>query len=546
MQSRSRAVSGVVKAAAGVLLLTVAALLFAAPPAAAHAVLLGTDPGDGDILDSTPEIVTLTFNENITLPAEGVNVLDAAGAPVPSDARSVDATVQVTFDGDLDDGTYIVNWRVISADSHPVSGAFTFSVGAPSDTVAEVAPPAAAPGTEALTVGTQAVVYLGGLTAAGLVFFHFLVTALTRGGARIMRWSAVAGVLGMLAYVPAVYVWQNGLALSSVVTWDAVRDSFYAGGSFSAAALGAMLGIAGLAAAVTATSKGSGRASAAVACGGAGLALGSLLLTGHTRTFGPPLVLLTSDAVHATAAALWLGGVIGLVFVLRTGERGAAVAVVRFSSIAALVLAASAVTGIVMAWLILDSLHALTGTRYGLTLLVKIGAVAVVVLLAAWNRWKLVPTVGSEGSEPGSMRRLRRIVGAEAVVLLVVASITAFLVSQSPTAVPRDETGQYSVEIGAATLDAHVSPLRVGTNALEFTLRDVDGDAIDAVSEPDLRVFMPDPGIGPLSPAVTQTGPGRYEAVLDLPLPGEWEISVSARLSRFDNPVATLSVEVTE
>ncbi|MCW4354427.1 copper resistance protein CopC [Hoyosella sp. YIM 151337] len=543
MQSRSRAVSGVVKAAAGVLLLTVAALLFAAPPAVAHAVLLGTDPGDGDILDSTPEIVTLTFNENITLPAEGVNVLDAAGAPVPSDARSVDATVQVTFDGDLDDGTYIVNWRVISADSHPVSGAFTFSVGAPSDTVADVAPPAAAPGTEALTVGTQAVVYLGGLTTAGLVFFHFLVTALTRGGVRIMRWSAVAAMLGMLAYVPAVYVWQNGLALSSVVTWDAVRDSFYAGGSFSAAALGAMLGIAGLAAAVTATSKGSGRAPAAVACGGAGLALGSLLLTGHTRTFGPPLVLLTSDAVHVTAAALWLGGVIGLVFVLRTAEGGAAAAVVRFSSIAALVLAASAVTGIVMAWLILDSLQGLTGTRYGLTLLLKVGAVAVVVLLAAWNRWKLVPIVGSE---PGSLRQLRRIVGAEAVVLLVAASITAFLVSQSPTAVPRDETGQYSVEIGAATLDAHVSPLRVGTNALEFTLRDVDGNPIDAVSEPDLRVFMPDPGIGPLSPAVTQTGPGRYEAALDLPLPGEWEISVSARLSRFDNPVATLSVEVTE
>lgn len=545
MQSRSRTVSGVVRSAVGALL-TVAALLFAASPAAAHAVLLGTDPEDGEILDSAPDTVTLTFNENVTLPAESVAVLTAAGEPIPIDARSIDATVEVAFDTDLGDGTYIVNWRVISADSHPISGAFTFSVGAPSETVADVTPPAAAPGTEALTVGTQAVVYLGGLTAAGLTFFHFLVTALTRGALRIMRWSAVSAVLGMIAYVPAVYVWQNGLELSSVIHWDAVRDSFHAGGSFSAASVAAMLGIGGLGAAVTATSttaSSPARLPAAVACGGAGLALGSLLLTGHTRTFGPPLVLLTSDAIHVTAAALWLGGVIGLAYVIRAGESSAAAAVVRFSSIAAVVLAASAVTGIVMAWLILDSLEALTGTRYGVTLMVKIGAVALVVLLAVWNRWKLVPTVGSR---PDSPRKLRRIVGAEAVLLLAVASITALLVSQSPAVVARDDTAQYSVSLGEATLDAQVAPLRVGTNALEFSLRDAGGQPIDAVSAPDVRVFMPDPGIGPLSPSVTQTGPGRYEAVLDLPLPGEWEISVSARLSRFENPVATLTVEVAE
>ncbi|MBB3036380.1 copper transport protein [Hoyosella altamirensis] len=546
MQSRSRAVSGVVKAAAGALLLTVAALFFAATPAAAHAVLLGTDPGDGAVLDSPPDTITLTFNENVAVPPNGVTVLDATGDAVRSNAMSIDASVAVTFEGALSDGTYIANWRVISADSHPISGAFTFSVGAPSDTVADVAPPSAAPGTEALTVGTQAVVYLGGLTAAGLVFFHFFVTALTRGGMRIMRWSAVAAVCGMIAYVPAAYVWQNGLGLTSVFPWEAVRDSFYAAGSFSAASIAAMLGILGFAGAVTATSvaaRSPGRVLAAIACGGAGLALGSLVLTGHTRTFGPPVVLLTSDAVHVTAASLWLGGLIGLALVLRAGERGAATAVVRFSSIAAAVLAASAITGVVMAWLILDSLQALTGTRYGVTLMVKVGAVALVVVLAAWNRWKLVPTVGSR---PDSLLRLRRIVGAEAVLLIVVASITAFLVSQSPTAVPRGHTGQYSVSLGEATLDAHVSPLRVGINAFEFTLRDEDGQPIDAVSEPDLRVFMPDPGIGPLSPSVTQTGPGQYEAVLDLPFPGEWEVTVSARLSRFDNPVATVTVEVAE
>ena len=120
------------------LLAVVAGLMVAlgpAPPAAAHAVLLETSPAAGTVLDQAPEEVTLRFNEPVSVSLGGIRILDEAGGSVDA-ARargSGDGTTLTVALPELPDGAYVVAWRVVSADSHPVRGAFVFRIGEAGD-----------------------------------------------------------------------------------------------------------------------------------------------------------------------------------------------------------------------------------------------------------------------------------------------------------------------------------------------------------------------------------------------------------------------------
>ncbi|MBN0038903.1 copper resistance protein CopC [Cellulosimicrobium cellulans] len=561
-----RVVAVVVGAAAAVLL-----AILASGPAAAHAVLVGTDPRDGTVLDAPPDALTITFNEPVQVVTGGTTVLAADGSPVDVDVVAVDDALVVTPAATLDDGTYVVSWRVVSLDTHPVAGAFTFSVGAPSATAVEarVAEPTAA--LVAVRALDQAAVYAGTFLVAGLAGFELLVLHVSPGAApvlrrrlqRVRRGALVTAAVGILLAVPLTPAWQAGGGLGALVdpaTWAAglATDSTLAGA----------LGLVGLLVATLLGPRAARESRAAwpagVVLGAAALALGSLVLVGHTRTFGPPWLVVTADALHVVAGAVWLGGVVGLALVLapsaHVDARRAAVTVARFSALGAWVVLALAVTGTVLGWRILGTIDALVSTAYGQTLLVKVGVALCLVGIAAWNRYRLVPAVVSDGGAGGrgagaagttARRRLGRTVAAEAVLLALVLAVTGVLVSRSPVAAtdPSAEEGSAPAvevveELGDGTLRARVLPGRVGVNALEIELLDADGQPLEPVAVPELSTTLADPALGPFTRPLTQTGTGTYEATLDLPIAGDWTLNVSVRTSKYENPIVEIPVEV--
>jgi copper transport protein len=116
---------------AAVALALVVVVLWAGP-AAAHSRLERTDPPENASLDEAPQAVTLQFSEPVEVALGSVRVLDARGRRVddgrvehPGGDRRL---VRARLDGDLRGG-YAVGWRIVSADGHPLSGAFTFGVG---------------------------------------------------------------------------------------------------------------------------------------------------------------------------------------------------------------------------------------------------------------------------------------------------------------------------------------------------------------------------------------------------------------------------------
>lgn len=130
--------------------LTLGLVAIGAGAAWAHSGLVGTDPADRASLDVAPAQVVLTFNEPPQTLGTQVQVLDPNGNPVSSGQAAVtDTQITQPLGEARPAGTYTVQWRMTSADGHPLSGQYTFTatsaVGTTSDDPAETPGQSAAP-----------------------------------------------------------------------------------------------------------------------------------------------------------------------------------------------------------------------------------------------------------------------------------------------------------------------------------------------------------------------------------------------------------------
>lgn len=478
-------------------------------------------------------------------------MLDHLGAPVEVDIDLTDTVLTFTPRAPLTDGSYLVSWRVLSADSHPVAGGLTFAVGAPSGSVVAPDRPDDSPAAGVVKSVLEGLRYLGLLLLIGTALFRLGVLRQSLPVSR-RRLGLLGGWAGLLAAVTGVLligvtrVWQDGLGLGALV--DPRSWSEWTGETTAAL----LVVVAVLLLGPQSISRlGTGIFAAATALG-VGAALAALVVVGHTRVFGPAWLVVGADAIHVLTAAVWLGGVVGLVVALARPHPDTlddlAAVVSRFSALAAWSVLALGITAGILYWRIADSVSALWTTTYGQLVLVKLGLVLIVLAVAAWNRFRLVPAVRAVEDRPAATRRLRRTTGVEALLLVVVALVTGFLVGQSPrpdtvAAAPSGaQTLQVDLDGTAATVV--LDPAARGDNSFILTLVDADGAPVEPLELPTLAVSFPERDLGPFPGALTSAGPGRWTGSIELPLAGTWEVRVGARLSQFTSPVGTAELQV--
>jgi copper transport protein len=537
-------------------LVALALVLLGGSPAAAHAELVETDPAEGAVVETAPETVTLTFNEPVRLTSQEIAVYDAGGDPVASTAGATGAevTVGLTDAAGLEDGTYVVSWNVLSGDGHPISGALTFSVGAPSADVA--APPEPESSSAVVTVLRDAVTVaalVGLLVAAGLALFTALVlprswagTDVRRRLRRLLTVAAGVGAAGAVLQVPIASVYGQGLELGDLV--GAFDPGLVTNELVSAALVLVGLALAVRSSADTAPDRTTGRLLVA----GAGLALAGPSLVGHTRAFAPSPLLVAADVLHLVAGAVWLGGLVGLVLSLRAlagREVLAAQALARFSTIASGVLLGVAVTGTFLGWRILGSWGALVGTAYGWLLLGKVAIALVVASLGGWNRWRTLPAVEAAvgfGDRERAAAAVTRAVRVEAVLLVVLIGVTGVLVNQSPRPAPvtpaPGATGVGAATAGDLRVLAVMDPRRTGSNTLLVQVQDAAGEPYDPPVRPVVELRTDGLDIGTVT--VVPIAAGTYRGEVVVPRAGVWEVQVGIALSRFENPVTTVRLSV--
>lgn len=536
-------------------LLAVAWLGVTAMPAAAHAILLGTDPKNDAVLPTAPAAITLTFNEPVGVWPTSVSVFAPDGERLNVDVRSVDTKVVAPLPSGLERGTYTITWRVTSADDHPVSGGFVFSIGERSATTA--APVGHEPST-ALNVArvvTTSIGYLGVLAAVGLAVFELGLLAATPGAMPVLRRrlrtaariAVVVGAVGVVASVPVSVAWQLDAKLTDSTVWSDSISSDHA--------LAAALACVGSALTLVRSRTGARRRDLTRWYVGIGslLALASFPLTGHTRTYGPGWLVVAADLLHVAAGAVWAGGIIGLAITLAKGtdaspER-AAVTAARFSAVAAWTMLALAAAGTILAWRVLGSVSGLWETSYGVALLAKLAVVAVIVALAGWNRFRLLLRVKAEPRTSAARRTLRLTVSAEALAVAGVLALTSILVTQPPreqeqTATTPQRVRGVEAQLGENLARLRIAPVTTGQNSIQLYLRTSAGEPLEPLAVPTVRFSLPSESIGPVAVPLTKVGRGQYEGRVGLPRPGEWTVQIAARTSKYESPTADLTIRV--
>ncbi|MGW2518735.1 copper resistance CopC/CopD family protein [Streptomyces sp. NPDC001617] len=383
-------------------LAVIGALLAGAGPASAHAALTGSDPAQGVVVDKAPSQVTLTFSEKVATNSDSLRVLDPKGKRVdtgkPSDISGT--TYAVPLHSGLPDGTYTVAWQVVSADSHPVAGAFTFSVGAPSQTSVSVSGDTAGGG------------IVGWLYGFGRYMSYAGFIVMVGGGAFVLAcWQRGSGVRAVQRLVVSGWLALTSATLLLLLLRGSYTSSGKFGEVFDLSLLGQVLQTKTGAALVSRLLLLAAAALFIAVLFGAydkreddekrdltfGLAIGGVVVSAglaaswamaeHASTGLQPGIAMPVDVVHLLAVAAWLGGLCALLVSLyRSDTPIEAAAVRRFSRLAFGSVLALVATGIYQSWRQLGSWSAFTDTAYGQLLLVKIGLVALMVGIASISR----------------------------------------------------------------------------------------------------------------------------------------------------------------
>ena len=516
--------------AAGLLLLALA-LGAAARPAAisAHALLRSSTPPAGATLGSAPAEVLLTFGEPPDLRLTSVQVLDSGGTNHASGELEAltdpPASVRVPI-ASLPDGVYTVTWRTVSSvDGHVSAGSFAFGIGVappsgPSDQAAGGTGQAGTPP----AIVARWLLYLGLVALIGAAFVAVAVAR--RQGPDLLLLAAIGWVLAALGTVAVVAVqWAETGAPIEELPNTSIGLSALA----RIAALGA---IGGSLAALAVVPVVSGRRGWTVVGVAAAVGLGVDVATGHAAAGPGWLTQVGSQWLHGLGAAAWMGGLAGLLVVLRSTPSGERLATARrFSFWAGIALAVVAVTGFLRALDAIGTLDALWTTDYGRAVLAKSVVFLGLAALGAFNRFVNLRSAAR------FRRGLRNIGAAELTLALLVFGVTALLVNQTPPtsaganqappAPPIVATGHdFGTSVRARLV---ASPGEAGSNAFDLALTDYDsGEPVDA-SGAELRFQLASQSGVPASTLdLARTGLGRFNATgANLSIDGIWELTAT-------------------
>jgi copper transport protein len=568
--------------------------VLAAGPAAAHAVLVSTDPAEGASLEQPPDRVTLSFSEPVSLGAGYARLLDADGTVHPTDASVTGDTLTIEPRSELpDDRGYLVTYRVMSADSHPISGAFSFVVGN-----AELVPLGVGAGVDPTdpVVGTALPIarwagFAGLALAIGVPFLALVCWPAGWASDRLRR-LAVAGAVTVGVAAVVNFLLQGPYAGASGI--GSVADPALLAATAESEAGWALLARAVLAVALALVlrsvwRRGGPPSPAQVVVGGvlvAGLVISTAAI-GHPVAGPWPGLALSVTVVHVAAMSVWLGGLAALITtVLRPTTPADDIAAVlpRFSRLAFASVAALVVSGTVQAVREVESPSALFVTTYGWLLVAKLVLVLVLLAAAGVSRVWVQQRLGVRGSRPGARRSLtahafaavgggdtvsredddspeddeaadlrghlqsesaaehvpdlRRSVLVEVAVAALVLAVSAVLVGTPPArsavAQPVDVVLPLQSSAGAAgSVQVSVDPAAPGPNTLHVYLFDQDGRP----TQPEgISVSLTEESqqIGPLDVDLQPGGPGHVVGDgMVIPGAGTWTLTVSVRLDEF-------------
>ncbi len=539
------------------LAILVGVLALGTTAASAHATLESSSPADGQSVLTSPSEIRITFSEAVTTISGGLSVLDADGKTVDVGNSEVvgGRTLVAPISETLSDGTYVATYRVLSADGHPVSGSLLFAVGA--GALDRSAQPSSSGDRLWEIIGgiSRFIMYLAALVAAGVAFFLAFIHDHAEDRWRIVPFVRIGSILALLSAIGIVMsqaALLTGKGAGAVTDSTVLRDVLNQNLGWSLALL-----MIGLAAVHLSTDIPKKVVSQSLALYGGLAVTVSFAVWGHATELSPTAISLAADAIHATAAALWLGGLVGLVMVLsvRTPEtvRTTAGIIGRFSRMAFWSVIALTLAGLTLTITGSGaSLNSILTTTWGQLVLAKIGLTLIVVLIAAWNRRTLVPSLTSPTENTGELAvrwaTLLRTIRAEAVLLVAVVALTAIVVNVPPArtaVVAKADRVDITQRVDTGNVQLSVDPAIVGPNTVAVRYTDGTGQPINVANSMSIEFSQPSAGLEPITRQVPASEPGVFVIQgNELSIPGTWTITIAVRTGDFTEQRTSFEVPV--
>ena len=528
------------------LVLAVTGLVVLASPAGAHAALASTEPASGAVLDESPSEIVLTFTESVQAGDDAIRVFDAAGEQVDTgDVEQPDGRTVAAAIDDLDDGGYVVVWKIVSADGHPIGGAFTWRVGADSAAVDSsvvegvLAGQGASRAVGVLYGVVRAVVFAGLLVLVGGAAFVAALWPAGRDRRRVralLWWS-----LGALAAATVAGIVLQAAETDSTVG-EVLETTF---GQAWAARLALLVPAAILLSRLRETARPWWRVIGVVT---AIALLATPALSGHASSGRWLEVAKALDVLHLSAASVWIGGLAVLLWAaVRTDVADAEAVTARFSPVAFGAVIVVVLTGTGQSIRQVTTLDALE-TSYGRLLAVKVVIVLALIGIASLTRSALHGRLAVEGEPVGVLRKL---VTAEVAVAVAVVAVTALLVDADPGDASGASGGPFNETVvldGPSGDDVIVNVVAVpGTTGPTDLHVYVDNPAggltppVDAVG----TLSLPSAGVSGIDVPFVTAGPSHWSANdVDIPIAGEWELALDIFLTDVDKVSATFKIPI--
>lgn len=496
--------------------------------ALAHASLIAAEPADGAVILQKPAAFKLTFNEPVSplvlkLVAPDGSITELAGSKVEGASLAIPAATEMT------PGTYILSWRVVSLDGHPIGGTIAFSLGHPS---ASGYPSAAAPDRplRAAIWLARFLVYAGLFFGSGAALYRALI-APPPDAAR--KFALTVSSLGLVATIASVGL-QGLDALAAplggffhIDVWRAAAFTTYA-----ATASLATLALAASLAALRTKELGPARLLAFIAVTIAGLAFAA---SGHASNAPPQWLSRPAVFVHAVALIFWIGALPPLALALREAGEGATRALAHFSRLIPFSIAPLVLSGLALAWVQLGTPAALWETGYGRVLLAKLALLTALFALASWNRWSL--TAKAEGGDPAATRSLIRSIAVEIVLVVAILGVVAlWRFTPPPRAILEAAPTSVQAHLHGEKAMAHLSlsPGRAGRVTATIAIMSNEAEAIEP-NEVTLAVAKPGSGLEPLARPAHRMSDGAWRVDdLIIPLAGKWSARVEILVGDFE------------
>ena len=523
-----------------VIAITVLALTFIPGIASAHAILESSSPEPSALLTSSPKEIRLDFDEEVEDTLGDIRLYDSEQREVSigktvrsaSDVSKVSAEVPA-----LKTGVYAVVWRVVSADGHPISGAFPFEIGTKST------------GTSAALLQevlnrTETTSPLGNPMST-LRLLGFLGLILLIGCGSLLWRSPLLGNarVGKRLQFSAVFIAISSLGLllmqgpyTAGKSWGSLFDTVLIGDVMQTR-LGLALFLRAICAfawgliALTASASVSRRWRIAVITT-AVITIATYATSGHQSAGTLPGIFVPLDMIHLAATSTWVGALLALAVVSK--DNNVENEAKRFSQMATWSMPVVVVTGVVQALYLLGGISTITQTNFGKLLLVKTLLVGVVVVFGSQARAKL---------QLGGFSSIAKIIRWESTLVVLILAITSLMVAQSPNAIPTTPISYSATKVqNGIVAELSVVPAVVGTAEVHVILTPPGGSLTPAKSV-TVQFDLPSRNIPAIPVSMTEIGPNHWIGIVQFPFSGAW--NMNTRVSPAANQTLLFATVVT-